>query len=306
MEVKNTGLINSKKEYENAVESFFMETRGKMKTYDAVGALGALLYLSKIGRLRVLDITEVPEDLIDHKEALENNYLRISMIFLGRIYQDIHSHGIMGRMLNYVMSIKNEYLKDAFEYALKKLMTDKGTTEFIQPLEIGQLASEMVKGMDLNVYNPFSGMMSYATQLDNYKFMRCVDINEKAMKIGLLRLSLTDKGNKVVPQVGNVANWEGGIWDLIIATPPFGTTITMADNQEKESAEAISLFRFEKSTSNKGQLFTIVPASFLWSNANCLSTLRKNLVEKDYIDTIVMLPSKTFFLLCGDVRTKEC
>ena len=295
MEVKNTGVVKSKKVYENAVESFFMETRGKMKTYDAVGALGALLYLSKIGRLRVLDITEVPEDLVDHKEAVENNYLRISMIFLGRIYQNIHSHCIMNRMLNYVMSIKKEYIQGAFEFAMRKLTTDKDSTEFIQPLEIGQLALEMVKGMELNVYNPFSGMMSYATQLDNYKFMRCVDINERGMTMGILRLSLNDKGNKVASRVGDVANWDGSLWDLIIATPPFGTPITMADSQKKESADAISLSRFEKSTSNKGQLFTIVPASFLWANDNLHSTIRKNLVEKDFIDTIVMLPSKTFF-----------
>lgn len=275
MKEKNMVVENNKKEYENAVDNFFMITRGKLDTFDAVATLGVLLYASK-------------EDLNENKQKESlNSLLETANQKLGNAMESI---------THIVASIDKASLPAAFEYALKKLAYGKDSSAFIQPAEFGRLATAMIQGTDLTVYNPFSGMMSYPVQLDNFKSMKCVDINNSAMQMGLLRLALADttKSNLVDAQLSDVRDWDNGHYDLIVATPPFRHPIKMNDSGNLELSDTIALPRFEKSTTDKGQLFTIIPASFLWSGKE-YTAVKKELIDKDYISTIVLLPANIFF-----------
>lgn len=291
MENQNSNKFG-KKNYEKAVDSFFFETHGNIQPYYAVGALGALLVLSKEEKLhKITDPTEYPADLFGDAK---DNLTLIGQHFLA--FTERMSHKAQWNLVDIALSITKDELSEAFEYALRKLTIDKNSSEFIQPLEIGKLANEIVKGQGLSVYNPFSGMMSYPTQMNNYNFMVCEDINREAMNMAILRICLTEKGNKVAPFTNDVAYWQTGRFDLIITTPPFRTKITMHDRASSlELGETIALKRFEKSTTEKGQLFTVVPMSFLWSDEKEYAELRKDLIERDFIDTIIMLPSNIFF-----------
>lgn len=277
MKEKNMAVVNNKKEYEKAVDNFFMLAHGKMDTYDAVTTLGVLLYASK---------TDYNVNKKKHSEDLDS-LLAIANQKLGNTLMSA-SH--------IVANINKESLSVSFEYALKKLAYSRESSEFIQPAEQGQLAAAIIRGKDLTVFNPFSGMMSYPVQLDNFKYMKCMDINSRAMNMGLLRLALADtsKSHHVDSQLSDVRDWDNGHYDLIVATPPFRHPIKMNDSGNLEISDTIALSRFEKSTTDKGQLFTIIPASFLWSDKGYI-TVKKELIDKDYISTIVLLPANIFF-----------
>lgn len=159
-----------------------------------------------------------------------------------------------------------------------------------QPKEFSLLAKMLVNVEGKTVFNPFSGLMSFASVLDGYSEYTGKDFNGKVYDYAMIRLGLEDKIDNIILNRINLKYWADEKYDLIVTNPPFGLKLSMEDAlaNGQEDSSTVALRRFEETTSEDGQLFTFVHPSILSSPV--YSSLREELTAKNYLDAVICLP----------------
>lgn len=159
-----------------------------------------------------------------------------------------------------------------------------------QPKEFSLLAKMLVNVEGKTVFNPFSGLMSFASVLDGYSEYTGKDFNRKVYDYAMIRLGLEDKIDNIILNRINLKYWADEKYDLIVTNPPFGLKLSMEDAlaNGQEDSSTVALRRFEETTSEDGQLFTFVHPSILSSPV--YSSLREELTAKNYLDAVICLP----------------
>ena len=193
--------------------------------------------------------------------------------------------------------IENEMSSDEYlaiyDFAIQQYVTfaGRGFGEIAQPKEMTQLVASLIDKSCDSIYNPFAGVMSYATEIAHYDKYDATEINVDTYELGLLRVALSDHFGEISLMLGDVANWTAKKYDAIVTTPPFRFKMNMVSKifNSTEYSDTIALRRFEDSTTEKGELFTYVPLSLLFSDNEM--DLRRELTSKGWLDTIIILPS---------------
>ena len=162
--------------------------------------------------------------------------------------------------------------------------------KYEQPKEFSLLAKMLVNVEGKTVFNPFSGLMSFASVLDGYSEYTGMDFNGKVYDYAMIRLGLADKIDNIIRNRINLKYWADEKYDLIVTNPPFGLKLSMEDAlaNGQEDSSTVALRRFEETTSKDGQLFTFVHPSILSSPV--YSSLREELTAKNYLDAVICLP----------------
>lgn len=195
--------------------------------------------------------------------------------------------------------LKNNF-GQIFELQLSKIIDHRGkrADDSIQPIEISRL---IIKLADLKpkakVYNPFAGLASFSMFLDKDQEYYGQEINPTTWAIGQLRLKAHNKGYGYGYELDNsIVNWnESQKFDLVVANPPFKLRIPKSFNSELNgdvygTVESFLVDKGINSLTDKGQLISVFPLSFLFSRGR-EARLKKSLIDNDLIDTIITLPS---------------
>ena len=226
--------------------------------------------------------------LTDYAKILK----QISPLEIFKFWDVIHSQHLTKKECLYVFDT-------IIENAINRMGRSGGI--FSQPVEVSELASLFLMPGYSTVFNPFSGLMSYATSIKGYASYTGVEINKTIWGLGMLRVSINDEARNVNSVLGDVSTWTQSKYDVIISTPPFNYPIEMSSIlvNKRENASSVAIRRFAETTTDKGQLFTVVPMSVLWSDKD--KEMRQEIIAQDYLDTIVLLPEKLF--ACTSIGT---
>ena len=120
----------------------------------------------------------------------------------------------------------NEFYPEVFDSLLYKLSNAQGRNsgEFIQPFEISRLIMNLADLDDnATVYNPFSGVASFATFMHPSQRYIGQELNQRIWALGKLRLMAFNLNHFEYLREDSIENWISfGEFDLIVSNPPFG------------------------------------------------------------------------------------
>jgi type I restriction enzyme M protein len=249
----------------------------------------------------------------DHETVDFNHYIKSSLKSKEINYDDIYvnfepilnslTKDGLNSIINVICSLDHKLLSEKFselfDYVLYNLAQSQGRYggEFIQPLEITRLVLGLFKLPEAaKVYNPFAGLASFGTGLEQGQNYFGQELNRKTWAIGALRLIAYDKSsNSNYTCDDSILNWpaESEKFDLILSNPPYGFQLGPQYRNIEPDSRTIEEFLIEKgiqSLNQNGKLIALLPEGFLYKRGSREEGLRKSLVENDLLDTIISLP----------------
>ncbi|MBJ7881877.1 N-6 DNA methylase [Gelidibacter salicanalis] len=187
-----------------------------------------------------------------------------------------------------------------FENLLFRLISIQGkhSGEFLLPNEISSLVMELIViPARAKVFNPFAGLASFATYLNNAESYFGQEINNSTWALGKLRLLRLEKSrtfNIDYRVEDSINNWpEFKDFDLIVSNPPFNYKIDsfIADQfgRKRMTAETYVINKGLKSINFDGKVACVISQGLLFKGGE-EQRFREYLVEEGLIETIVSLP----------------
>ncbi len=180
----------------------------------------------------------------------------------------------------------------AFDLLLRRAMRsdDRINGMFYQPKELTQLMVSLLDAHGGKVYNPYAGSCAFGATLDT----DCTYYGQElsiSYIIGMLNLLFNGKKNSVCEQGDSLHNWNiNEKFDYIISVPPFGVR---CDNVYR-MVEKDYLYRSSQYAQHKA--IGLYPSSVCFEKGYSLTAtpFLKDLVQKDYIEGVVLLPTNIF------------
>ena len=308
-----------------AVSKFFSAflQRGMTRNFNVIGLMATLLYLMKKGNI-IEQINVSDKDKSKIISLMDLSYIEVTS---KKLYEEWTKKGIYNkalvvdyssddpmavsisdnlsllkkvggepififeffRTISNVHDGKNFYLQ-VLDIAISIISTTQYTGQYSQPIEFGVLASKMIEVENKIIFNPFSGLMSFATSFVGYKSFTGVEKDSYIADISKFRVFLADIQDKVQTIKDDVGNWPDGKFDIIVSTPPLGMPISIRNENRPIKAEWLCLKKFEETTNANGILFTFVIPSVLFDSSRNRE-IRQELTEKNYLDTVISLPA---------------
>lgn len=278
-----------------------------MGFYDRPDLILFLVSAYKDGIFDNLNIDYLHEQLNDiHRNIKDDSfYDKIYEVYYP-IINDIPSNKLEG-LFYYLTEINRYdlelYFPDIFENLLQKIITNQGkhSGESVQPKEISRLIIKLAKlPTNAKVYNPFAGLASFGIFLEGFHEYYGQEINKQTWAIGKMRLKAHSKDFSYrYESSDSIEKWdEFKKYDLIVATPPFGMRIPkyIGSYFFGKSYGTIENFLIDKGLNSlkvNGKLITVFSLSFLFKGGQS-ARIKKWLIDKNFIDTIITLPSGLF------------
>lgn len=318
-------MANSNSENKDLYEKFHLfvkliplALKGRKKSInyeDTVLPFAAMLFLRKYNCLYIIDTDEVNENedqIIVHYRDTKANidgcvcYDKAWVADLkDRVFRDLLvetleflSEKVKDASCIYIFTLeilshefKEGELHNLLDRAVKEVYHFK--EESSQPHELSLLVSHFVDEELDYVLEPFGGFMDFATTMSDKLFI-AYENNEQTFKFAKFRLALAETKYHVLLHHDTCENWDDGeYYDAIVTFPPFGIKLNMQDELSEgvpTDVDQAMLTRFEWKTLDHGQLVMVVPLSTLFRETSGMKDIRKSLTEKNFIDTIVVLP----------------
>ncbi len=258
-------------------------------------------YYDGIISKRHTDFTNNLYNYINHSVEGKEKYAQIIDVY-SPIIKSIPKH-ILDELLHQFSFFNIDILEDNFEEIFEDLLfrladsQGKFSGEFLLPYEISKVSMEIANlPSRANVYNPFAGLASFATHLENNQFYYGQEIVRSTWALGKLRLSRQKKTidlNYVVED--SINNWPlNEKFDLVVSNPPFGLKIDSHLSSgfykyPKMNAEQYVLERGLDSIKQEGKVICICSQGILYRGGS-EAIMRERLVENGRVDTIIALP----------------
>ena len=308
-----------------AIWKFFSAFRSRTdipNEYPVIGLIAALLYLMKKGYVSIQ--TNVQKDSTDIISLMDLSYMEItSKLHYGEwkslgisnkaIVSDYPKDDSLADTISKYLSLLDrmpgepayifEFVETILKYqegdlyylqvldiALSKFSSNHSAGQFTQPVEFAELASALVESKGKDIYNPFSGLMSFATAMKEYASFTGVERDSFIADISIFRTHLAGIQDKASCIPGDVRDWSKISYDIIVSTPPIGVPISVKDENRPIRSEFFCLKNFESLTNDNGVLFTFVVPSVLFDSTRARE-IRRELTEKNYLDAVISLPA---------------
>ena len=198
--------------------------------------------------------------------------------------------------------ISESVFNRVFDNLLFKIASNQGkySGEFLLPNEITSLMMGIIdipKGA--KVFNPFAGLASFATHLNNVESYYGQEINSTWVlgKLNLLRLDKSRAASIEYRVENPIENWPETIdFDIIVSKPPFNKWRDVKIPSKLgaytlNNSYAYTIDKSISSISENGQVVIVVPEGFLLTqNSNDIAQ-KTYLVEKNLLDSIISLPA---------------
>ncbi|MBF4473300.1 N-6 DNA methylase [Flavobacterium sp. HJJ] len=192
-----------------------------------------------------------------------------------------------------------------FDELLERIINSNDkASESLQPKELVELMLSFLPKKDcLSIYNPFSGFGSFALNLPKNTIYLGEEIDKKKWSISKLRLLANKVKNR-----NNIENThsflslanDNGKFDFIIANPRLRFTAVLKADEDNNNNQIITstdetLFviseSLKKVKSKKGKIVITTFNSFLTSDDEYIVDFRKFLVENNFLEMVISLPS---------------
>lgn len=188
-----------------------------------------------------------------------------------------------------------EYFDKCFAMLIRRAFANSRLEDFIQPGDLVKVLGHIVKAIAPNakvVYNPFSGMSSYALHIPKDATYIGEEINPLIAAIANLRLYVNGINGTVYNT--NAINDHDYNADLIVSTPPFGLRVLPSDVQfPLERVFTTEALVLRKCLKRSIPVVVVVPRGFNFRKDSALS-VRQELIESGNLDMIINLPEKVF------------
>ncbi|KIA89600.1 N-6 DNA methylase [Kaistella jeonii] len=224
------------------------------------------------------DINPFYQDLIDQ---IQPNILEGIIMFLFRLERKLLNENFP-KIFDSVLSSSNE-------------RSDVGLGVNFQPLELSRFITNLAElSDDAKVYNPFAGLASFSTYLKSSQSYIGQEIITSDWALGKLRLLAYGNKNTRYVNEDSIKSWDfTNKYDLIVTRSPFQLKGSNLGNDfGKDSLSEFIIKNGLNSLSDKGKLIVIFPQSLLSNSITRDKDLRKNLVERNLIETVITLPSR--------------
>lgn len=165
---------------------------------------------------------------------------------------------------------------------------------YSQPHELSEVVGFLLDDNVRSIFDPFGGFMDFATTI-NASFT-VNEISNSVRDIAMFRLAMAGVIDHCRINNTDSTYWTQDVFDAIVTVPPFGVKMHMRGDGEdvRENSEIVAIKRFEETTNEHGQLITVVPVSFLYSESARTRSLREKLTKKNLLDCIIQLPGGIF------------
>lgn len=198
----------------------------------------------------------------------------------------------------------DKYYAKIFDELLLLIFTNYQLKAFFQPVEITKLISKL-SGYDGNgiVYNPFAGLAFYGVEMNVTTGYFAQEQNKKTWAIGVLHLLANNINTDNYECRDSILYWKAkyhekdyckSLFDLIVATPPFGMQIQYEEffiEQSKPcNAEDFFIARGIEGLSAKGKLIGLFSTGVLFKGG-ATEQERKFAIDNDYLEMVVSLPA---------------
>lgn len=233
----------------------------------------------------------------DDLSELEREVLYNAIKYFEKGLEEIRTNHLfnLNDILNDIFSSHEKDFKIIFDEVLFKLeeIMGKSSSGYIQPEEVTKLMLNLVDIKPGNtVYNPFAGLASFGVKLDKDISYFAQEINEQTYLKAQLRLLAYDRLKQIDYRCeDSISRWpEGRKFDLIISSPPFGLkTLKNYSGINSLRLEHFYLSKSIKSLKESGKSIVLMANGALFRSGQ-EAELRKKLIEKDLIETIISLP----------------
>lgn len=260
--------------------------------------VGVLLVLKKNNLLTINDCID-PHHAFDRIEGsdMPDEIIRISLDTIANVLNTVNITSLEAILHQIALAEFNEgeYLL-WYDYFTNELFTKNRTFgQFIAPENFATLVDAFLPSETKSIYNPFGGMMRFATDMERYESMDAGELNKDVWTLGMLRLELSYNAEKVNFKIANVDSWTPNLYDAIVAMPPLAGNICMHSpsplsvEPKREDIELVVPSRFAESTTANGCCITFVAPSIMWGTGD-KSCFREWATKNKYIDTIILLP----------------
>lgn len=255
--------------------------------------------------------------------ALEDDYryhelLNIYRPIIDSMPEEILSH-IIYELSRIEKDIPEFIFNTVFDNLLFKLASNQGkhSGEFLLPNEVSSLVMELVDIPNrAKIFNPFAGLASFATHLNNAESYYGQEINNSTWALGKLRLLRLEKSNSININYrveDSLNNWPyQSKFDLVISNPPFNYKINSHIANEfglrKMTAETYVMNKGLESINLDGKVVAVLSQGVLYREGD-ERIFRERLVNQGLIDTIIYLPGgllkHTSVAICIIVLTRK-
>lgn len=160
---------------------------------------------------------------------------------------------------------------------------------YLQPIHVSHLIMDLLDVKDGSVYNPYAGLASYGTILSDDVEYHAQEISQLYL-IARLNLLLHGKDDSRCLKGDSVYEWYDQPVDYIVSTPPFNARIS---DRRNDTMEADFFARAHNQARKK--VAAIVSGYFCAATGGLSFSIRKTLIEKDLVETVIKLPSNLFY-----------
>lgn len=223
-------------------------------------------------------------------------------------------------------SVSADILGDAYEYLIKHFadLTNKKAGEFYTPRSVVQLIAKIIDPKENeSIYDPACG--TGGMLIESLEYLKKSNSNPKTLKIYGQESNLTTSAiariNLFLHNAEDFKIFKGDTlrnpgffesdnlktFDCVIANPPFSLDDwgsenwandpygrNIADVPPKSNGDMAWVQHMIKSINSNGRMAVVLPNGVLFRKGS-EETIRKYLLEKDLIETIIMLGSNIFY-----------
>ncbi len=277
-----------------------------------VGSYDVFIYLLYISRLIK---RQQNEDFISVYHRIINDCEDSSLCVIHRLFhqpvEDLYNNNLhtLCNIVNIFFNIEDDKYSEVFEELLSVISArNKYSSVYKQPNELTVLVHKMVGDSKYDsIYNPFAGTASYGVSLGDNASYSGQEITQEVWAIGFLRLLAHKIDPSNYTQGDSILNWQAKhpdnqslpLFDLIVATPPFGLRSNITFGSECETFNSSTTFeeyfiaRGLYGLNSTGKLIGVFSPKVLYGNG--LSRyIRQNTVSNDLLDTVITLPKNLF------------
>ncbi len=158
-----------------------------------------------------------------------------------------------------------------------------------QPIQVTRLVMNLLDVEGGSVYNPYAGVASYGTFLDEKVEYHAQEITPLHL-IARLNLLLHGNDDRYCVQGDSVSEWESQPVDYIVASPPFNAPV---GGRKHDTLEADFFAKAYKQANKK--VAAVVSGHFCALTSGNSFAIRKTIIEKDLLESVIRLPNDLLY-----------
>lgn len=291
--MRKNSVVNKENEFVMYQIMDILKAAG-MSAIDMLQYIGLMLYVKK----KQIDIKDIQKnnqslaDFLDQYDTLHDEAMGICARAISKTSSNVLNEAML--IIGSSTFAKDEYLY-WFDFCASKCINTRETGIFDTPKELGNLADAFICSEVASVFVPFGKTMQLATSMNCWNDIKSNEPNYDAWLIGMLRLGLEGKLEKVHFSNSNITAWTANRYDAIVSVPPFNMPINMQDKHaqengnKKEDSELVAASRFIESTFEDATGVFFMSPSILWGESS-KKQFRKWAMDNHVIDTVILLP----------------